>query len=239
MNKDIIEKIQKLLALANSSNENEAKLAAAKAQELLIKYNLSMSQIETDENRYEMELIATGKGRISSEYLYIQSLLCEFYFVRIVKSKRVIYDGFWPKNEAVYLIFGAEHNIKIAKYVDEFLVQAFQRLFKQYRIKTNAPATSKHSFYLGLYHGLREQLLSTIKKVEQETGLVVVNDANLDEWIQEQMKIKQTKDHKVDNVDNAAINSGYQEGKKLTISKGLDSGESKQNIGQTLRLAGK
>ncbi len=45
MDKRIIEKIRKLLALAKSDNEHEAANAAAKAQELLSQYNLSMSDI--------------------------------------------------------------------------------------------------------------------------------------------------------------------------------------------------
>ncbi len=44
---NIAELIRKLLALAKSDNENEASLAMAKAQELLMKHNLDMSQIET------------------------------------------------------------------------------------------------------------------------------------------------------------------------------------------------
>lgn len=42
MVEDIILKIQKLLALSKSSNENEAQNAMLKAQQLLIKYKLSI-----------------------------------------------------------------------------------------------------------------------------------------------------------------------------------------------------
>ena len=43
INKNIFEKINKLLALANSSNENEATVAAQKASLLLAQYNLSLA----------------------------------------------------------------------------------------------------------------------------------------------------------------------------------------------------
>lgn len=42
----IIEKIKKLLALANSSNEHEAALAAGHAQRLLSEHNLAMADID-------------------------------------------------------------------------------------------------------------------------------------------------------------------------------------------------
>ena len=46
VNKNVIEKIQKLLSLCQSSNENEAKTAMLKAQELLLKHKLSMKDID-------------------------------------------------------------------------------------------------------------------------------------------------------------------------------------------------
>jgi len=44
MNKKILEKIQKLLSLATSDNEHEAKAAMDKANALLVKHNLSMQE---------------------------------------------------------------------------------------------------------------------------------------------------------------------------------------------------
>jgi len=44
--KEIIEQVQKLLALSKSSNEHEAALALARAEALLEKYRLDMTQIE-------------------------------------------------------------------------------------------------------------------------------------------------------------------------------------------------
>jgi len=47
VSKNIIEKIQKLLALGgNNPNENEATNATRMAMDLLAKYNLSMSEID-------------------------------------------------------------------------------------------------------------------------------------------------------------------------------------------------
>lgn len=45
--KEIIIKIQKLLALSKSSNQNEAQNAMLKAQKLLIKYKLSLQEVES------------------------------------------------------------------------------------------------------------------------------------------------------------------------------------------------
>jgi len=45
----VVSKVRKLFELSNSSNENEAALAAAKARELLSRYNLSMADLPTDD----------------------------------------------------------------------------------------------------------------------------------------------------------------------------------------------
>src|SRR5439155_27189213 len=57
----VLTKIKKLLALSASSNPNEAALAAAKAQELLMQHNLTMSQVETHgESKYGEAFVKTG-----------------------------------------------------------------------------------------------------------------------------------------------------------------------------------
>lgn len=45
----IIDKIEKLLALSSSSNENEAKAAMVKAQELMAKYEIRREQLNNGE----------------------------------------------------------------------------------------------------------------------------------------------------------------------------------------------
>lgn len=46
MDEKLVKKIQKLLALSESSNEHEAQSAMLKAQELLIKHKLSLKEVK-------------------------------------------------------------------------------------------------------------------------------------------------------------------------------------------------
>jgi len=57
----IVARIQKLLALAGSSNENEAALAAEKAQELMLKHNISMAILNAKGNKNDI----IGVGEIT------------------------------------------------------------------------------------------------------------------------------------------------------------------------------
>lgn len=62
-NSQIIEKIKKLLALANSSNEHEAALAASHAQRLLSEHNLAMADIEAAHKPDKADKVETAVSK--------------------------------------------------------------------------------------------------------------------------------------------------------------------------------
>lgn len=74
----VVEKIQKLLALANSDNENEAKLASKKAHELMIKYNLSASEVEMINKEYINKIVSI-EPYTKPHQKYIYSILMSFF----------------------------------------------------------------------------------------------------------------------------------------------------------------
>lgn len=244
MKNDILDKIKKLLALANSSNEHEAKVASARAQELLVKYNLTMQDVDNVSHKYTEEMVETGRKRAATEWKYIQSLLREFFFIEIVHTKKPIYTGdiaqdmFGPQGyKFCYVMFGQPHNIEVAKYVRDFLTHAFKNSFKAYRKEHNAPAGSRQSYYYGLYQGLHEQLTQARQGVEQETGLVVVPDADLEKHINDVLSGALTKSQSRATLnDKQAAMAGYEQGKEMRIAKGLGGGSENKQIGETLRL---
>jgi hypothetical protein len=71
----IIERIRKLLSLAKSDNEHEAANAAAKAQELLSQYNLSMSDIPAGDDGKVHADTARAKTRVRLER-WAKALAC-------------------------------------------------------------------------------------------------------------------------------------------------------------------
>mgnify|MGYP001574176894 CR=1 FL=1 len=60
---DLKELVRRLLALSQSSNEHESTLAMEKAQEILLKYHLDMSDIETKTETVEKEKVYSGLYR--------------------------------------------------------------------------------------------------------------------------------------------------------------------------------
>ena len=70
---EIIDRINKLLALATSANEYEASAAAAKAQEILTEHNLRLEDIKTDQKSpalpIEQITIGSNSRKVSGEGL--------------------------------------------------------------------------------------------------------------------------------------------------------------------------
>lgn len=248
MNKDqVLDKIKKLLALANSSNEHEAKAASAMANKLLTKYNLTMKDCDDVDHKYNEKFFNTGKQKQPTEWKFVQSLLREFFFVEIVHTRKPITTGspltgdFKMKYEFCYVMFGQPHNIEIAIYIRDFLIRSFKDSFAEYKRVYKASTAARQSYYHGLYQGLHAQLAESRKSVETETGLVVVPDADLEDFVQDSMNGALTKNkNKVKINDKDAALAGYDRGKDLQISRGMngDSSAGAGKISETLKLSG-
>src|SRR5690606_38200063 len=78
-----LDKIRKLLALAESANQNEAEAAMAAAQRLMLKYNLE----EVSRNRQRDFVVAhlgQPTGRVQESQRVLAALLHKFFFVEVL-----------------------------------------------------------------------------------------------------------------------------------------------------------
>lgn len=89
-NKDILEKIQKLLALSKSTNPSEASIALNRAQKLMAEHNISSQDISLnsiDSQKYELKSYFRSKILIGA----LASIICKAfgldYFFNCVNSK--------------------------------------------------------------------------------------------------------------------------------------------------------
>lgn len=219
---EVIAKIQKLLALANSANEFEASLAAEKANELLTKHNLKLSQIEGYTPDMKCQNFMASTTQQPAENKWIFAILCNYFFVRIVKGRRRnLVNG---KVCAVWSFLGDTHNVEIARYVYEFLARNYHDLFKAYREETGCQPNYRSSFYVGLTRGIMEHLDSIRSKVQNETGLVVIPQDPKIKDFQDSIfdKTRKCRSPSVHVVNDDAIERGTEEGRKIRIAKGLN-----------------
>lgn len=129
----VIDKIRKLLALATSSNENEAASAAAKAQELMQEYDLSMEAVSTKtdqrlsgiERSERQTLRKAGKPGGWKVALFNCVGATSDCWVYASDNNSRWYDS------TGYLI-GRSQDVEMAHYIFDYLVREMERLQDEY-----------------------------------------------------------------------------------------------------------
>ena len=215
---NIKEKIEKLLALAKSPNENEAKAALLKAKELMAKNKLSEADFE-DAKKQELKTFrcediswTTDSGRIWMVGLC--KLICDEYLC--VSA----WDTKPGARTHVLYITGMEEDLDVCKsvlgYAVGFVEGRIEDLQKKYsRQDPKAIANSyAEGFILGLEMAFEEQ-----KNEHPEWGLVVVKPEEVRGY-EEKLGSKRVKSKKAD-FDPLAYMMGQNDGSKFNARKVL------------------
>ncbi len=167
-------KIKKLLALAERGSEHEAKIAAAKAQQLMAEYKFSQKAFMAAESKVikrVTDLYYTGYRNNYRNTL--ANSLSKFYCCNNYIST--------PKGSTKHYLalIGLEEDIQILESVLVFADSCVNDWFKEYK-KTNGWKYSseylnalKNQYGRGFAIGLKELLGTQAGQIEQEWGLVM------------------------------------------------------------------
>lgn len=157
-NRRIAEKVKKLLSLAESHHKEEAQAATLKAQELLLKHNLSSHDVEE-----ETALKRIFKGNRNSAKLQAIAEILRTFFV---------YPVFNHGKNALYLeIVGERLNVEIADYVFHFLDHHFEILWKS-RPSTLKGLAAKNAFFRGISKGFLSKEVPSSDLIRVERALL-------------------------------------------------------------------
>ena len=229
----ILETIQRLLALSGSPNEHEAQLALAKAQEWMLRYNISMVEVESaevGEKDWVEEELWSGGARPPGPTRYAAEVVQKCFFVRAVwVSRRDIY-GFSKRLR----IFGQKENVAIARHVFVYLCRVFRQLWDAYRRENAAAPNQAHGFYLGLALGLADKLRAEREVAEEshtssQCNALVVCGRELDRRFREQYP--RCRDGRSRDVkDTSAFGDGYDHGKAIELRKGVEGEASRRML---------
>lgn len=167
------EKIAKLLALAASPNENEAKAALLKAKELMAKYKMSEADFEEAKNQELVHMVCEKVSWTSdSGSIWMTSLcktICDEYLCTSAWSV--------PRGHRTYtlVITGMQEDAEICKEVVEYAVDFVNSAIKalQRRYRRQDPKAIAKSYAEGFISGLREAFEEQSRE-HPEWALVVV-----------------------------------------------------------------
>ncbi len=157
----VLRKVQKLMALATSNNENESEQAMIKAQQLLLKHNIDSNYADND-NEEKVFLKRILKQKNENAKMRSIAAKLKTFFVNTVYNKT---------KENIYLeVVGTAVNVEIAEYVAAVLQTDLDRLWElakeQYTHLKGMVA--KNSFFLGIATGYCNKINSLKKGYESD-----------------------------------------------------------------------
>jgi hypothetical protein len=212
----VIEKVKKLLQLAQSSNVHEAELATMKANELLLRHNLN--RVSSDDGPIYLERVINQKRKDTKQ-------MAIFDILRHFVVKPVLSSG---KNICCIEISGSYTNVRLAQYVAEFLDRELDHLWQKARQEHGfSGLVAKNSFFLGVAKGFEEKMKrSKMGFSESDQKALIVVEKQLEENTRLIYRRLSTTSSS-GSVDSGARAAGIEEGKTLSIRKGVEGGTKK------------
>lgn len=223
--RECMARVEKLLALSQSSNEHEAALAMQKANDLIAKYHIQELG-NNREYRYGLGIIDRKRKRIESYQRRICNILHDFFFVRVVLAS--LYDPLRNDTYKTIELLGTKENVTIAEYCYHFLENRLASLWSlnRHRFKGSV-RTEKNSYYLGLLRGFYQKLQEQ-KKCKEESDvqpqmgdLVVAEGKRLEVFVGMRFpRLKKASKSGV-KIYGGTYDEGVAAGKSITFAEGL------------------
>jgi predicted SprT family Zn-dependent metalloprotease len=172
----VLERVQKLLALAGSSNAHEAQAAMSAAQRLMLKHNIA-TVLQQGGGRYRVRHLGEPSGRVEESQRILSNILSSHFFVEVIWVP--VYRPLEQKRGSVLEICGSAENLELAEYVHTFLNRTAQRLWREHKLKHNIRLNgNRRAFVSGVMMGFSNKLAAEFEK-NQAAGLVWQGDADL------------------------------------------------------------
>ncbi len=223
----ILLRVQKLMALAQSSNQHEAEAAMQKAHELTARHNIDLIS-----RNMPRDFVSIFPGRPALRHFreeYVLAMLLEdFYFVQGIWVPAYVLEK--GKMGRALEISGTGQNVKLAGYVYDFVRHFTDRQWDEYSSGKNLNRYRKSDFAVGILKGFRSRLESgkgTQKNITASRALIRIEDPLLHQYMNYRYPHINRVRSKSLRYDPDIVDDGVRIGEKLVISKGI-TGEGKK-----------
>ncbi len=227
----LMDKVEKLMALAESAEEHEAALAMERVRELYAKYNLEkLKAAQVDD--YVYCVIDRKRKRWAADDTAIFSILASFFFVKPIFKDR--FDAKDLETYQVVELLGSRENVLMAEYVYFFLRRTLDQLWTLKSRELGGGKLEKRSYFLGLCNGFRKKLaeakVRSDVKLSAEVGLIKVSGDALNAYVETRYPKLSSRKRASAGVDKRAYDDGTRDGRQITIHKGVTNQSSSKGL---------
>lgn len=222
-NDRIVVKIHKLMALAESSNPNEAHAAMRKAYELIARHNVALIDQGVDQE-YTSIFLGIPRLRHFREAYHLAHLLQEYYFVQGMWIQAWVVDK--DRMGRVLEISGSRKNVQIAEYIHDAVCRYIDTAWTDYQRGKGLNRYRKTDFAVGIIEGFATTLKQATATHEREAQLPVrIEDPALTRYVAGRYPHVRSFSRKSSGYDTQVLSDGTRRGKKLVIAKGISHSE--------------
>lgn len=213
----LLDRVQKLLALAQSDNRHEAEAAAAAAQRLILKHNLKVSE-GAQKPDYSFRHLGRITGRVSEWERRLGNILSEHFCVEVIWVPA--YRLAEQKRGSVMEAIGSHDNLELAAYVYDFLAMAAERAWQQHRQTEGIDSNRERMTYLaGVMSGFADKLAEQAR-VHKRDGLVWVPHPELGVYTRKRHPYLRMIKHQ-GHRRGTAFAEGQKAGRDVVLHRGL------------------
>jgi hypothetical protein len=224
--KQVLERIARLLALAESPNEHEAQAAMNAARKLMLKHNLDASHAKAARG-FIFKHLGGASTRIDEAASWVGTILSDHFFVEVI-TVRVwrVREG---RHGSVLEVTGTPENVSMAEYVHSFLHHTADALWtlhkRQHRI---AGDRDRRQFRAGVMRGFWEKL-NTERKSNEAAGLIWVGDPALKDHFRKRYPRVRSMS-RGGGARGDAYDHGRAQGRDLVLHKGVHGGSADRGL---------
>lgn len=219
---EVVTKIRKLFALAESDFEAEAESAMLKAQELLLQHGLTMTDVESDQSD-QKEKVATqeavdhGRKNVPGWHKSLSIVIARNFRCEVFSD--FYYENGRSGRHIKFL--GLEEDAVSAKATMEFAIRAGDAMWSRYKeyavIPGNRRNTTaiKNDYFRGFVKGIEKRFAEQVT----EKALVLVKDALVTREYRKMNLRKGQASRQTSAGSDRATNAGYRDGYSVQRDK--------------------
>jgi len=225
---EVLSKVKKLFELSHSPNENEAALAAAKARELLSRYNLSIADLPSDEITKEISATQTSVWVGSVIRNWVKGLLIHvangFDCQHVIRRRH--------DRDPILTFIGTGADAEVGAYAFQFLYRELNRLVEKSLPKLKrdnrgwSTSQLRYAYLDGAVKRIGERFQAqtrTIRDAERAgcKDLVVAKDLAIRKYMEREFTNIKIEYGKRRLVSAGAFQKGYSDADAINLRPGV------------------